>query len=402
MVLPPPIGMADPSSFAHYTWKTRWRKVVQEVQADPRYGVEVGQRLDALLQEMETGSVLASPDTYGSDLDAWQRDLVPYRDRPWIELPWFFAEVYFFRRLLAATHYFHPDDDDYGLDPFAPFKVSSLEKHHLELRSLVAAFAALQEESWQTVLRAGFLRMLWGNQADLSLRPGEPLAIVQHDSIHHHLLVNQTEEAIAHLSQPPLHRVDLIADNAGIELVGDLAWIDGMFTTNIAQTVHIHLKSHPTFVSDATPADLDITLHHLAKDPDPDLPALASRLQQAIASKRLQVCADPFWTAPRVFWAMPEALYQDLATSDLLVFKGDAHYRRILGDRQWDTTANFGAIAHYLPAPSLVLRTLKSELVVGLAPGRAEEIAAEDPDWQTNGRWSVIQYLERNLEITSQ
>jgi len=36
-------------------------------------------------------------------------------------------------------------------------------------------------------------------------------------------------------------------------------------------------------------------------------------------------------------------------------------------------------------------RVLKSELVVGLKPGQAEAVAAQDARWLVNGKWATIQ-----------
>jgi hypothetical protein len=43
------------------------------------------------------------------------------------------------------------------------------------------------------------------------------------------------------------------------------------------------------------------------------------------------------------------------------------------------------------PAPLVTLRTLKAEVVVGLPPGMAERLQAEDARWLVNGRRGVIQ-----------
>jgi hypothetical protein len=45
----------------------------------------------------------------------------------------------------------------------------------------------------------------------------------------------------------------------------------------------------------------------------------------------------------------------------------------------------------FLPTNLLALRTLKHDVVAGLADGQAEETAKRDPNWMVNGHWGLIQ-----------
>ena len=80
-----------------------------------------------------------------------------------------------------------------------------------------------------------------------------------------------------------------------------------------------------------------------------------------------------------------------LAGADLVVVKGDANYRRLLGDAHWPPTASFARATRHFPARLAALRTLKAEIIVGLEPGEAERLRAEDPSWLVNGRRGVVQ-----------
>ena len=53
-------------------------------------------------------------------------------------------------------------------------------------------------------------------------------------------------------------------------------------------------------------------------------------------------------------------------------------------------------VCAYFPAPFVTLRTLKGEIMVGLQPGQAEALQAEDPDWLIDGRRGVIQLVRRS------
>ena len=51
-------------------------------------------------------------------------------------------------------------------------------------------------------------------------------------------------------------------------------------------------------------------------------------------------------------------------------------YRKLLGDRTWNTDERFSDLVSYFPAPVVALRTCKSPLAVGLLPGHAPAAAA--------------------------
>lgn len=388
--------MSDVGSFAHFTFTQRWRMIVDRVIVENNFSAEVNANLIALIQELFAGKLLDLQDD-GPDRADWQAALTPYLGQLWLEVPWLFAEIYFYRRLLEATHYFAAGDSA-GVDPFAKQKRAGL----VTAMSAIATIAAPLQMGEQTGGRDRLLTLLygvlWGNQADLSLRPTDSVIAVQSAITTNvpssHILIDDTPAVLAYLSGRSPDRIDLIADNAGFELICDLCLIDFLLTTNLAGTVILHLKAHPTFVSDATIADVHATLAALATDAAPNVTAFAARLQQHLSSEQLQLQADPFWTAPLSFWEMPASLQTELAQSDLVVIKGDANYRRLLGDRQWDFTTPFAAIVAYFPAPLVALRTLKSEIAAGLQPDQLVALPQQDPDWLTNGKWGLIQFVE--------
>jgi hypothetical protein len=187
-------------------------------------------------------------------------------------------------------------------------------------------------------------------------------------------------------------RVDFLVDNAGFELVCDLCLADFLLHASEAAAVHLHLKGHPTYVSDATLPDVQRAVAFLRRDPSPAVRSLGERLGRALARGRLRLKPDFFWCSPLPAWEMPRPLYADLGSASLAISKGDANYRRLAGDRHWPFTTPFERVVSYFPAPLLALRTFKSQLAVGLLPGQAEETARKDPGWMTAGRWGIIQF----------
>jgi uncharacterized protein with ATP-grasp and redox domains len=378
--------------------------IVQRVIDENDFSTSAVENLENLIQELPHGIVRYLNDE-GADVTAWNNYLEPFVGKRWIDIPWLFAEVYFYRRILEATHYFLPGSFQ-GVDPYEYQKRKGLETAMDSIQELsvrVNAWSTIQQQGEKisdrsTSLTALLYFALWGNRADLSLWPiNSEESEESRQEIHleqSHILVDDSSLVVERIASFDGVRIDFIVDNAGFELVCDLCVADFLLSSQAAGIIYLHLKPHPTFVSDATIKDVHATLEVLATEDDGDVRSLAQRLQDHIAQGRLLCRDDFFWTAPLVFWEMPQELKRDLAQSRLILAKGDANYRRCLGDRHWPFTTSFQDIVCYFPAPFVALRTLKSELAVGLQLGQVETLNREDPQWLTNGQWGVIQFVD--------
>ncbi len=395
--------MSEAGSFAHLTLTKRMPAIVQRVIDENDFPPSIVENLETLIQELPYGIVRVLNDE-GPDVPTWSKYLKPFLGKRWIEIPWLFAEVYFYRRIVEATHYFLPGSFQ-SVDPYEYQKSRGLETAMdsiQELSARVNAWSDTQPHRDSTVDRTSLIALLyfalWGNRADLSLWPiNAEESEESRQEIHleqTHILVDDTSLIADRVANFDGVRIDFIVDNAGFELVCDLCLADFLLASNAAGIVYLHLKSHPTFVSDATIRDVHDTLEVLATDEDGEVQSLAHRLQDHIAQGRLLCRENLFWTAPLVFWEMPEELRTELAQSRLILSKGDANYRRCLGDRKWPFTTSFQDIVCYFPAPFVALRTLKSELAAGLQSDQVETLNHEDPQWLTNGQWGVIQLVE--------
>ena len=98
-----------------------------------------------------------------------------------------------------------------------------------------------------------------------------------------------------------------------------------------------------------------------------------------------------FWNSPHYLWEMPSTLQRVFDNAQIVIVKGDANYRRTIGDAVWPTTTPFAEILDYFVAPLLCLRTLKSDPIVGLDDGVAEALDEVDLHWRVNGQRGVIQ-----------
>jgi len=125
----------------------------------------------------------------------------------------------------------------------------------------------------------------------------------------------------------------------------------------------------------------------------------AKRWLAYISEGKWQIVVDAFWTYPHSFHRMKEVdsvLYQELSKSDLIIFKGDLNYRKLVGDLAWPSQTDFSrALLGFHPAPIVALRTVKADVATGLSEGQEQKLAEEDPKWMVNGEWALVQICDR-------
>jgi hypothetical protein len=387
-VLPSPLMTSEPGSFARKTIVARKPQILREVSQAHPYPPNIQDALAAFAHEIVAEPIRPLQED-ALDVALWNGVWAAFRGRTWLDVPWYFAETFFYRRLMEAVRFYQPGPWQ-NVDPFAPQKVAELER-------ALPSFALAMDRSFsdrQTAFTAMMRDALWGNRADLSNRTisataGEGLTADGWQR----LLIDDSPRIWAYMADRPLDRVDVIADNSGLELLLDLRLADFLLKAELAHQVRFHLKRMPFFVSDAMVRDLRHTLDRLRSWPPHGLEP-AVRLEQALASGRLTLGDDRFWSTCFSYHQIPLSVRQELSASSLVLLKGDVNYRRLLDDRHWPHTAHLADIAATFPAPFVALRTLKGELIVDLEPGQAEALSAVDPTWMINGQRGVIQFVD--------
>lgn len=393
--LPPPITSDEPGTWSYDTMSRRVVEIARRTLVENLFSEEIGSRVEALISDIPEGKIRLM-DRTAPDADAWNAYTQPYLDQNWLTPPWLFSETYFYRRLIEATGFYEPGPG-FDLDPFLYQKEQGLLLTGDLIQQIAVRLERWIAQGYQDEHFAALVAIdLWGNRADLSMWPagdaGEQPTDVDWEAARAHTLADDTAVAIAYLHGRPNARIDFIVDNAGLELVADLALADYLLSTATAETVYFHLKPHPTFVSDAMIRDVEATAGFLAKQDHAAVSSFGKRLQDYMVAGRLLLKDHPYWVSPLPLWQMPLDLRQDLGHSDLIISKGDANYRRLLGDRQWPYTTPFADILSYTPSSLLALRALKAELACGLTEKQIKRLNEEDPDWMVNGRWAVIQF----------
>lgn len=268
-------------------------------------------------------------------------------------------------------------------DVFARQKINTFRSSRPAVIELAARYKALllqleegsgkpEDEEAEKIL---FMEMceicLWGNATDLSLLTNLTYEDIQklqgseaRKSAEKNILVNDLPAAYEVLKKAKAQgkaerRVDIVLDNAGFELFVDLILAGYLLSSGLATLVVLHPKSIPWFVSDVLPSDFSALLNALAnpkqfyetpsedeelqgKTPEAlsekeleDLSFLFMNWSQLYAEGEVILRPNRFWTHPGSFWRLPhmeKELYNDLKTSDVVIFKGDLNYRKLTGD----------------------------------------------------------------------
>jgi hypothetical protein len=287
---------------------------------------------------------------------------------------------------------------------------------------------------------------LWGNATDLSL-----LTNLTYDDIQKlqgsearkknekNIIANDLDAAyntlkVAQQANPKGDRqVDIVLDNSGFELYVDLILAGYLLHAGLATRIVLHPKNIPWFVSDVTPSDFSALLNalldakRLYETPSEDetakgvTPQALSEEQASLlddlfkdwaqlhAEGKIILRSSIFWTSPGAYWRLPyvaKDLFADLQESELVIFKGDLNYRKLVGDALWDPTTTFAEAVGPLGPGSgmrtLALRTCKADVVVGLHQGKDEELRqieggggdSGQRKWAWSGKYAVVSFVD--------
>ncbi len=396
---PAPIRTDGSNEFAYFTMRVRMPNVLQEViETNPDYPQLVRQELEYLSYELQTSAEIPMLDLFPTPPIDFYEWAIAYNNRlspdnpllrpHWLETDWFFAETFFYRHIIQITRWWET-----RRDPFFYSKEKELRSQTLwDLLDAALALEGGVIDRLPTLLKYA----LWGNRIDLSYAAAAKQGVEANDE---DIVVNDSEAAVEAMIAAQLMYfpssdrgiAHIIADNAGTELAMDLVLADALLT-GTSDVVVLHLKMHPTFVSDAIPADVLRFIGMLENgDHGEQAELLGTRLRVAFEEQRLRLAPHLFWNSSNYLWDMPRGLRRVFETGQFVVLKGDANYRRAVGDTEWPAKSTFGEVLEYFPVPLIALRTLKSNALAGI-PGEVQALRDNDgPSWRIDGRAGVIQ-----------
>ena len=380
-----PITGAEPGSFANRVLLERHPAIIKQVLEDrPCDGFQTEQ-LTMLLDETTRGLVAPLPDR-AWDSSYWRASGAAFFGRPWTQASFLWAESFFYRRLLQALEFFEPGPWR-CIDPFQSVKGVELRTNAVgaDVEEIRQLSELTDREAFDALIRAALL----GNRADLGFRLGSPQPANSGEEFD--LIQDDTEliwQCIAAARHP---HIVILADNVGLEILSDLLLADLLIHRWGCSTVTLHLKPVPYYVSDATLVDVLAALRRLGQG-GIEAQEVCERIRSHARTGRLTFKTHEFYCRPEGYWMVPSDLRAEFARADLVIAKGDLNYRRLVGDVECDPTIPFENACRYFPSGVAALRTLKSEVVIGISPEVVSRLEATGENWRTSGKAGVIQF----------
>ncbi len=378
--MPPFVRTDGSNAFAQDTFNRRIPAIIREtMELNSDYPDQILQALQDLHDSIVNDEPMPMLTFPAPDYASWLVDWEANKQDTWLNSYWYFSETFMYRHMLGATRWWET-----RRDLFRPRKMQEYRSEaHWKLLN-----AALEiDQSDPANLQEIVSLPLWGNRIDLSFEASLERGF---EAAEEDLMTDDSSQIVDQLlnGTGPVH---IVTDNAGSELTMDFVLVDTLLKMQVP--VLMHVKMHPTYVSDATVEDV-LSFFGMLLSGDYVQPALAfgQRLRTALDEGRLRLMPDFFWNSARYLWQAPPHIEAHFHDARLVIVKGDANYRRVLGDVLWAPDTPYAEVASYFPAPIANLRTMKSDTILGLAPGQAEKLDAVDPNWRVNGQRGVIHF----------
>ena len=412
MSIPPLLDCTPLNEFAHYTATQRWPATIHTVindnkeKLDQKSLQQLNQLIDACKPDTAiTLSDLYEPSSHCNEFNHWNHIRTQYSTYTLLTTPWYIAESYLYHLILTACNYFtHPND---RYDPFAKQKQNELSDNNTW--SLIESAIQLCNDSTDFNQTLAYLLELavYGNRVDLSYRAVSDDQSNRLDSKLNGLIyslqneqssiiINDTQQVIDYVNTHTPMNLHIIHDNSGTELLCDLVLIYYFLCNGCCDTITLHCKQYPTFVSDATKSDI---LHHIItmiKHNNPMIQQCGRVINKFLRSNSIIIRSHSYWNSSEFYDKISDELIDIFTHADLTIIKGDANYRRTVEDRLWSTDISIYdpliKPAQLFPSTFLLLRTLKSDTIVGVSNTVKHQLDCQDRKWRVNGKRGVIQF----------
>ncbi|KAG0684073.1 hypothetical protein C6P40_003519 [Pichia californica] len=449
--LPGVYNLGDPTSFAFSTARERWPTIIGNCKVDvsthinesndpelAHQGKIILQDIQNIIDDIKNGALIRkfteeevklipSLQSYNDKLDELNEPAT------YLQGPWLLIECYLYRilDLNIKSQSKWIDFDVFEASKRSAFVLSKSGIYELAIRYHYLSKEIKNTNDPISIEKLSFLFeefidvSLWGNATDLSLLANATLEDIQsrqgqeaRAESSKNIIDNDLPEAWKRLLSVPFEqrRIDFVLDNAGFEFYSDLSLSLFLLDSKLVKNVTFHCKTRPWMVSDTMIKDYKIFIKDMLDEtslPDhrEEINYFVKSIEHYHENKQFQLVDSEFWTSALDHWDITpqetnyggNKLYNYFQDSTLVIVKGDLNYRKLTGDMKWPRTTPFGIALNKLANSNihiLALRTCKSDVCVGLAPGVEEKLndhwkslGNKIPElWCSSGQWAVISY----------
>ena len=267
-----------------------------------------------------------------------------------LEAPLLLTQCFFYRTLVSIfqrSAYFK------GFDAFEQTKKGSLLDSQTAATKLIEVTAGISEriQSGKSTCEEEFENFLqsavWANCFDLTwleFTSAEAATINDYHLVDEEkkskVIANATKEIFEHFKTLANRttEITIVLDNSGLELLGDLCFIEMLYQTGLIEEnskIVFHHKMYPWFVSDVTRSDFTWTLDLFQNEFKSEVVRCMGRRWNDFLNRQKvwELRSHAFWTCPYSFYEMPRLapeLYEELSKTNVVIFCGDFNYRKLI------------------------------------------------------------------------
>ena len=206
--------------------------------------------------------------------------------------------------------------------------------------------------------------------------------------------INAVVEALTTTGKGGEKLVSIMVGDCGSSLIGDLLLAHVLISLQLASRVTL-IASTPKQKQDsrspslrATAVDVAGHIEHLA---DP-------KLHRDVWAVRHfgEACRMHAQSGQITFAEGDEDMPTSVLAGSMMVFvKGEANYRRLLGEREWPLDTPARDVLSYWPVPVCALRCVRAEIGCGISEATQARLEREDVSWMLRGRHYQVHYAPR-------
>lgn len=289
------------------------------------------------------------------------------------------------------------------LDPYHESKKKAVDNFFKTLTPAAVSFRLLFNDDYakdRSRFSSALFHCVSTNSTDLSQLKDDQSA----SKVCNRLIIDDSDAVYdyLHSDQSTSGKAIYILDNYGPELISDLLF--GLYLLKHCgyKEIEYYVKELPIFVSDTTMGDVrelfqenereKLFLEWLRNCSGNSLEVIEEGGLDFIVS-----CKDT--DAKMIFKASPqlhrpesfETFFPSITDGvTLVVVKGDMNYRRLVKDRNYDFFDDIENYVDYIEKPLLVLRSLKSNVLLGVETRRLDGVK---PNWKTSGEYGIIHFV---------